>query len=164
FGGSAWEWHTARRQYYLHKSLTGQPDLNFRTPAVQDAVLDVMRFWLDRGLDGFRLDTVNYYFHDARLRSNPPLVAGKGKPAVNPYDMQSHKFSKSQPENLDWLRKVRALLDDYPGVTTVGEVGDDERGLELMKQYTAGGDLLHMCYSFDFLSPKYSAAHFRAKA
>ncbi|OAM77638.1 alpha-glucosidase [Devosia elaeis] len=164
FGGSAWEWHTARRQYYLHNFLTSQPDLNFHNPAVQDAVLDVMRFWLDRGLDGFRLDTVNYYFHDARLRSNPPLVAGKGKPAVNPYDMQSHKFSKSQPENLDWLRKVRTLLDDYPGVTTVGEVGDDERGLELMKQYTAGGDLLHMCYSFDFLSPKYSAAHFRAKA
>ncbi|UYN99454.1 MAG: alpha-glucosidase [Devosia sp.] len=163
FGGSAWEWHTGRRQYYLHNFLTSQPDLNFHNPAVQDAVLDVMRFWLDRGLDGFRLDTVNYYFHDARLRSNPPLKSLKGQPAINPYDMQSHKYSKSQPENVDWLRRVRALLDTYPGTTSVGEVGDDERGLELMKQYTSGSELLHMCYSFDFLGPKFSAEHFRSK-
>ena len=163
FGGSAWEWHTARKQYYLHNFLTSQPDLNFHNPAVQDAVLGVMRFWLDRGLDGFRLDTVNYYFHDAKLRSNPSLAELRGKPATNPYDMQSHQFSKSQPENMDWLRKLRAMMDEYPGVTTVGEVGDDERGLELMKQYTSGSDLLHMCYSFDFLGPKFSAAHFRSK-
>ena len=163
FGGSAWEWHTARKQYYLHNFLTSQPDLNFHNPAVQEAVLDVMRFWLDRGLDGFRLDTVNYYFHDARLRSNPPLKSLKGLPATNPYDMQSHKFSKSQPENVDWLRKVRKLLDKYPGTTTVGEVGDDERGVELMAQYTSGSDMLHMCYSFDFLGPKFTARHFRSK-
>jgi len=163
FGGSAWEWHTARRQYYLHNFLTSQPDLNFHNPAVQDAVLEVMRFWLDRGLDGFRLDTVNYYFHDAQLRPNPPLKSLKGKPAINPYDMQSHRFSKSQPENVAWLKRVRTLLDGYPGATTVGEVGDEERGLELMKQYTSGTDLLHMCYSFDFLGPKFSAEHFRSK-
>ncbi|PXA99189.1 alpha-glucosidase [Nostoc sp. 3335mG] len=163
FGGSAWEWHTARKQYYLHNFLTSQPDLNYHNPKVQDAVLDVMRFWLDRGLDGFRLDTVNYYFHDAQLRSNPPLKSLKGKPAVNPYDMQSHQFSKSRPENVDWLKRVRRLLDDYPGATTVGEVGDDERGLELMKQYTSGPEMLHMCYSFDFLGPKFSAEHFRSK-
>ncbi|ODT83507.1 MAG: alpha-glucosidase [Pelagibacterium sp. SCN 64-44] len=164
FGGSAWEWHTARRQYYLHNFLTSQPDLNFHNPQVQEAVLEAMRFWLDRGLDGFRLDTVNYYFHDARLRSNPPLAALGGKPVTNPYDMQSHQFSKSQPENIGWLRRVRALLDDYPGATSVGEVGDDERGVELMAQYTSGSDMLHMCYSFDFLGPKFSAAHFRSKA
>jgi len=163
FGGSAWEWHTARKQYYLHNFLTSQPDLNFHNPAVQDAVLDVMRFWLDRGLDGFRLDTVNYYFHDAQLRSNPPLKSLHGKPAVNPYDMQSHRYSKSQPENVEWLKKVRKLLDAYPGAATVGEVGDEERGLELMKAYTSGTELLHMCYSFDFLGPKFSAEHFRSK-
>ncbi|RYE58533.1 MAG: alpha-glucosidase, partial [Hyphomicrobiales bacterium] len=60
FGGSAWEWNTSRKQYFLHNFLTSQPDLNFHNPAVQEAVLEVMRFWLDRGLDGFRLDTVNY--------------------------------------------------------------------------------------------------------
>jgi alpha-glucosidase len=163
FGGSAWEWHTSRKQYYLHNFLTSQPDLNFHNPAVQEAVLEVMRFWLDRGLDGFRLDTVNYYFHDAQLRSNPPLKSLKGKPAVNPYDMQSHKYSKSQPENVAWLKRVRTMMDAYPGATTVGEVGDEERGLELMRQYTSGTDLLHMCYSFDFLGPKFSAEHFRSK-
>jgi alpha-glucosidase len=163
FGGSAWEWHTARKQYYLHNFLTSQPDLNFHNPAVQDAVLDAMRFWLDRGLDGFRLDTVNYYFHDAQLRSNPPLKSLKGQPATNPYDMQSHKFSKSQPENIGWLKKVRKLLDKYPGATSVGEVGDDERGLELMKAYTSSTELLHQCYSFDFLGPKFTAKHFRSK-
>jgi len=163
FGGSAWEWHTARKQYYLHNFLASQPDLNFHNRAVQEAVLQVMRFWLDRGLDGFRLDTVNYYFHDAGLRSNPPLAELNGKAVTNPYDMQSHRYSKSQPENMDWLRQVRALLDQYPGTTSVGEVGDDERGLELMKTYTSGSELLHMCYSFDFLSPKFSAAHFRSK-
>lgn len=163
FGGSSWEWHTARKQYYLHNFLTSQPDLNFHNPKVQDAVLDTMRFWLNRGLDGFRLDTVNYYFHDAQLRSNPALLTADGQPRTNPYDMQSHKFDKSQPENLAWLKRVRALLDEFPGTTSVGEVGDDERGVELMKAYTAGSDLLHMCYSFDFLSPEFSAQHFRSR-
>ncbi len=69
-----------------------QPDLNFHNPDVQDALLDTMRFWLERGVDGFRLDTVNYYFHDAQLRSNPPLTAQRVAPAVNPYDMQDHRL------------------------------------------------------------------------
>ena len=155
FGGSAWEWHTARKQYYLHNFLTAQPDLNFHNPAVQDAVLEIMRFWLDRGLDGFRLDTVNYYFHDARLRANPPLKSLKGMPATNPYDMQSHKIlQKASLKNVAWLKKLRKLLDQYPGTTTVGEVGDDERGLELMKLYTSGTSMLHQCYSFDFSWPQ----------
>ncbi|MBD8065599.1 alpha glucosidase [Devosia sp. PTR5] len=164
FGGSAWEWHTARKQYYLHNFLISQPDLNYHNPKVQDAILDVMRFWLDRGVDGFRLDTVNYYFHDAQLRSNPPLLRDEGEPlAINPYDMQSHKYSKSQPENIDWLRRVRNLLDEYPGAAVVGEVGDEEQGVELMAAYTSGTDLLQMCYSFDFLGKQFSATHFRSK-
>ncbi|MBJ7577473.1 alpha-glucosidase [Devosia sp. MC532] len=163
FGGSSWEWHTARKQYYLHNFLTSQPDLNFHNPDVQDAVLDTMRFWLNRGLDGFRLDTVNYYFHDAKLRSNPALPTPDGQPLTNPYDMQSHHFDKSQLDNVAWLKRVRALLNEYPGATSVGEVGDDERGVELMKAYTSGTDLLHMCYSFDFLSPIFTAEHFRSK-
>jgi alpha-glucosidase len=163
FGGRAWEWNPARRQYYLHNFLVSQPDLNFHNPAVQDAVLDVMRFWLERGVDGFRFDTVNYYFHDARLRSNPPARRKDHLPyAVNPYDMQQHKYSKSQPENIGFLKRVRALMDQYPGTTTVGEVGDSDRAVELMAEYTSGGDKLHMCYSFEFLDEKFSAAHFRS--
>jgi len=162
FGGRAWEWNPTRGQYYLHNFLASQPDLNFHNPEVQQAVLDVMRFWLERGLDGFRLDTVNYYFHDSKLRSNPPNRRDEHLPyAVNPYDMQEHKYSKSQPENLAFLKRVRALLDEFPGTTSVGEVGDSHRSVELMAAYTSGGDALHMCYGFDFLGPQFTAAHFR---
>jgi alpha-glucosidase len=81
FGGSAWEWDGKRMQYYLHNFLTSQPDLNFHNPEVQDALLDVVRFWLDRGVDGFRLDTINFYFHDKELRDNPPLAGAAQRPS-----------------------------------------------------------------------------------
>ncbi len=73
FGGSAWQWDARREQYFLHNFLTSQPDLNLHEPAVQDALLDVERFWLKRGVDGFRLDTINFYFADKYLRDNPSL-------------------------------------------------------------------------------------------
>lgn len=156
FGGSAWQWDARREQYYLHNFLTSQPDLNFHDPAVQDALLDVVRFWLDRGVDGFRLDTINFYIHDKQLRSNPALPKDQRDasiaPSVNPYNHQLHLYSKNQPENLDFLRRFRAVLDEYPAATAVGEVGDAQMGLEIMGQYTAGDDLVHMCYSFEFLS------------
>jgi alpha-glucosidase len=164
FGGSVWEWNGTRRQYYLHNFLISQPDLNFHNPAVQDAVLDVMRFWLERGVDGFRLDTVNYYFHDQQLRSNPANPVEEHLPlATSPYEMQIHQYSKSQPENLDFLRRVRVLLDQFPGTTSVGEVGDSHQSVELMAQYTSGGDTLHMCYGFDFLGHEFTAEHFRSR-
>ncbi|MDB5539646.1 MAG: Maltodextrin glucosidase [Devosia sp.] len=164
FGGRAWEWNPSRGQYYFHNFLIEQPDLNFHNPDVQDAVLDVMRFWLERGVDGFRLDTVNYYFQDKQLRNNPPARRPKHLPyAVNPYDMQDHRFGKSQPENVTFLKRVRKLLDQYPGTTTVGEVGDSHRGLQLMEEYTSGGDKLHMAYTFDMLGPEFTAEHFRTK-
>ena len=164
FGGRAWEWNPSRGQYYFHNFLLEQPDLNFHNPAVQDAVLDVLRFWLERGVDGFRLDTVNYYFHDRQLRSNPPARRPRHLPyAVNPYDMQEHRYGKSQPENVTFLKRVRALLDQFPGTTTVGEVGDSHIGLRLMGEYTSGGDKLHMAYTFDMLGNEFSAAHFRGK-
>ena len=164
FGGSAWEWDARRRQYYLHNFLTSQPDFNFHNPAVQDWLLSVLRFWLDRCVDGFRLDTVNFYFHDDKLRSNPPDPRNKaGKPAVNPYDMQDHLYSKNRPENLAFLERLRALLDSYEGRTMVGEVGESRRAGEIMAAYTAGTTRLHMAYSFDMLGPEYTAAHFRDK-
>ena len=164
FGGRAWEWNPSRGQYYFHNFLTSQPDLNFHNPAVQEAVLDVMRFWLERGVDGFRLDTVNYFFHDKALRNNPPARRPKHLPyAVNPYDMQEHRYGKSQPENVEFMKRVRTLLDRFPGTTSVGEVGDSHKGLQLMGEYTSGGDKLHMCYSFDLLGPEYTAAHFRTR-
>ena len=158
FGGSAWEWDTTRCQYYLHNFLASQPDLNFHNIEVQNALLDTVRFWLDRGVDGFRLDTINFYFHSAGLESNPGLPADQRNssiaPKVNPYNYQRHLFDKNQLENIAFLKRFRELLDEYPATTAVGEVGDAERGLELVAEYTSGGDKVHMCYSFDFLSPE----------
>ena len=156
FGGSAWQWDGAREQYYLHNFLASQPDLNFHCAAVQDALLDMVRFWLEKGVDGFRLDTINFFFHDKQLRSNPPLSLEQRDesiaPRVNPYNHQLHLHSKNQPENLEFLKRFRALLDEYPARTAVGEIGDSQMGLEIMGQYTSGDDHIHMCYSFDFLS------------
>ena len=156
FGGSAWEWDGERMQYYLHNFLAEQPDLNFHNPDVQDELLDIARFWLDRGVDGFRLDTVNFYFHDRELRDNPPLAPEERNdntaPSVNPYNFQDHLYDKTRPENIDFLRRLRAVLDEYPAATSVGEVGESQRGTEVQAAYTAGDDLLHMCYDFDFLS------------
>lgn len=166
FGGPGWEWDGVRRQYYQHNFLTSQPDLNFHNPDVQDAVLDTVRFWLDRGVDGFRLDTVNYYFCDKRLRDNPPAApseesAGLDAPDTNPYGMQHHLYDKTQPENIGFLKRFRAILDRYEGRTTVGEVGDGARSLKTVAAYTSGGDKLHMCYTFDLLGPDFTASHIR---
>ncbi len=156
FGGSAWEWDPTRCQYYLHNFLSTQPDLNFHNQDVQDALLDTVQFWLDRGVDGFRLDTVNFYVHSQGLEDNPPLPPelrnSSIAPAVNPYNHQMHVYDKSRPENLDFLKRFRALLDQYPGSAAVGEVGDAERGLEIVAQYTSGDERVHMCYAFDFLT------------
>jgi len=160
FGGSAWDFDPKRRQYYMHNFLTEQPDLNFHNPQVVDALLDSMRFWLERGVDGFRLDTVNFYVHDKALRDNPPsdwtVFPG------NPYEAQNHIHSKTRPENLAVLGRMRALTDEYGQAMMVGEVGEmGHRQVEVMGEYTTGPDRLHMAYSFAMLSHDHSAGHFR---
>jgi alpha-glucosidase len=156
FGGSAWQWDGRRQQYYLHNFLTSQPDLNFHCDAVQDALLDVALFWLKRGVDGFRLDTINFYIADRYLRDNPALPPELRNntiaPSVNPYNHQLHLFDKNQPENLEFLRKFRAVLNPW-NAAAVGEVGDAQRGLEIMAEYTSGGDKVQMCYPFEMLQP-----------
>lgn len=155
FGGSAWQWDARREQYYLHNFLVSQPDLNFHNEEVVQAVLNATQFWLDRGVDGFRLDTINFYYADNELRDNPPLPAEERNaniaPSVNPYNHQMHLHSKNQPENLEFLRKFRALLDQY-GAAAVGEVGDAQLGLDLLGEYTAGEDFVQMCYAFELLA------------
>lgn len=166
FGGSAWAWNAQRRQYFLHNFLDSQPDLNFHSPDVQQALLDAMAFWLDRGVDGFRLDTVNFYTHDAELRDNPALPADAQDsdwPPGNPYEMQDHVFSKSRPENIAFLQRLRDLTDSYDARAMVGEVGDSLRAIDIMAEYTKGNDRLHMAYSFDMLGPQFTAKHFRKK-
>jgi alpha-glucosidase len=166
FGGSAWQWDTRRRQYYLHNFLSSQPDLNFHHPEVQAAVLDSVKFWLDFGVDGYRLDVVNFYFHDQQLRSNPargePDGSDAAVPATNPYGWQWHRFDKSQPENLVFLQRLRALLDQYPDTAMVGEIGDDD-GLARVAEYTGAGPngepRLHMAYCFDLLGEPHDAPY-----
>ncbi|WP_137939615.1 alpha-glucosidase family protein [Chitinivorax sp. B] len=159
FGGSAWQWDSGRQQYYLHNFLASQPDLNLHNPSVRAALLEDMRFWLDRGVDGFRLDTVNFYFHDAELRDNPPWTTrgelAEGVPASNPYALQHHLYDKTRPENLGFLRELRTLLDQY-GAVTVGEIGADD-SIGVMADYTSGHDKLHMAYSFHLLTERFSA-------
>ncbi|MEM9425161.1 MAG: alpha-glucosidase [Pseudomonadota bacterium] len=162
FGGPAWEFNPQRGQYYLHNFLASQPDLNFHNPDVVDAILETCKHWLDRGLDGFRLDTVNYYFHDQKLRSNPPAQAKPQVMATDVYGMQDNIYNKTRPENLAFLEKLRRLTDQYPDIMMVGEVGEmGHRAIEIMGEYTAGTERLHMAYSFAMLGPDFSAEHFQ---
>lgn len=162
FGGFAWQWDARRCQYYLHNFLPEQPDLNFHEPAVRAAQLDNLRFWLELGVDGFRLDVVAFYFHDRHLRDNPPRRSGTA-PGVgphNPYAMQEHRYDVCQPENLPFLEELRRLLDRYPGATSLGEItGDDPVGI--LAEYTAGRDRLHMGYTFALFGADGSPAHVR---
>ena len=162
FGGPAWEFDPQRGQYYLHNFLAAQPDLNYHNPEVVSAILETCKFWLDRGLDGFRLDTVNYFFHDKELRSNPPAQVAPQVMATDLYGMQQHIYDKTRPENLGFLERLRSLTDQYDDIMMVGEVGEmGRRSIEIMGEYTAGSDRLHMAYSFAMLGPDFSVEHFR---
>ena len=164
FGGSAWQWDTRRQQYYLHNFLTSQPDLNFHNRDVQDAILDAARFWLDIGVDGFRLDVVNMYFHDASLADNEvadtPDKMFVGIAETNPFARQHHMNQMCRPDNLQFLQRLRGVLDEYPGSTTVGEIGAPH-ALDIMAAYTEGRDKLHMAYTFELLGEKHSADYIR---
>lgn len=163
FGGVAWTWEPRREQYYLHNFLSSQPQLNFHNPDVRAAMLDNLRFWLDRGVDGMRLDSINFCFHDARLRDNPPkpahLRVGRGFSADNPYAYQYHHHNNTQPENLPLLEELRTLFDQYPGATTLGEISTED-SLATMAEYVTG-TRLHMGYSFELLVEDRSAAYIR---
>ncbi len=164
FGGIAWTWEPRRGQYYLHNFLSKQPDLNFHNPDVAQASLDNMRFWLERGVDGVRLDAINFCFHDLELRDNPPRPPherrARGFNADNPYGHQWHRFNNTQPEMLPFLERVRDLLDEYPGTVALGEISSDD-STATVADYTQPGRL-HMGYSFELLSTDSSPRHIRA--
>ena len=164
FGGPAWTWEPRRQQYYLHNFLSSQPDLNFHNPEVPRAMLEHVRFWLDRGVDGLRLDAINFCFHDQALRDNPPKPGnqrvGRGFSPDNPYAYQYHWYNNTQPQNLAFLEQLRMLLDSYPGVAALGEIASED-SLATMAEYTRPGRL-HMGYSFELLSDDFSSAHIRS--
>ena len=153
FGGPAWTWDARRGQYYMHTFLREQPQLNVHNPHVQDALLEVARFWLERGVDGFRLDALNHAMHDPRLRNNPPAPANTGsgaKPRSRPFDFQIRRHSQSQPGVVAFIERIRALCDRYGAIHTVAEVGGDKAQAEI-KAYTKGDRRLNSAYGFDFL-------------
>jgi len=164
FGGIAWKWEPRRAQYYLHNFLSVQPDLNFHNPDVRRAVLGNLEFWLERGVDGVRLDAINFCFHDAQLRNNPPKPieqrTGRGFLPDNPYAYQYHVYNNTRPENLPFIEELRAMVDRYPGAVTLGEISAEDSNAT-MAEYTRPGRL-HMGYSFELLSSERSPAHIRA--
>jgi alpha-glucosidase len=149
FGGPAWTWDARRGQYYLHNFLKEQPQLNLHNPAVQAAALDVVRFWLDRGVDGFRIDALNFAMHDPLLRDNPP-APDDGRPRTRPFDFQRKLYNQSHPGIVLFIERIRALIDGHGVRFTVAEVGGDDSDRE-MKLFTAGETRLNSAYGFDFL-------------
>ena len=155
FGGPAWTWDERYKQYYLHNFLKEQPDLNFHNPDVRAEILDICTFWLDRGVDGFRLDVANFYYHDQALRDNPPKTEGTAFATQfehqTPYSAQQHIYDKSRPENLKFLTKLRALTDKYENRFLIGEIGDDHP-YERSHEYTSGNNRLHTSYNTHMMS------------
>lgn len=149
FGGPAWTWDARRGQYFMHNFLSSQPQLNVHNRDVQDALLAAVRFWLDRGVDGFRIDAINFSMHDPMLRDNPPAPPSN-KPRTRPFDFQQKIYNQSHPDIALFLERIRALTDEYEGAFTVAEVGGEEAERE-MKLFTAGERRLNSAYGFNFL-------------
>jgi alpha-glucosidase len=161
FGGSAWEWHSPTGQYYLHSFLKEQPDLNWRNPQVKDAMFSVLRFWLERGVDGFRIDVAHFIIKDPDLRDNPlKEVAGSDfhKP-LGEYDSQIHIHDQDHADIHPIYREFRQLLDDYSSERTrvaIGEIHIFE--WEKWASYYGGNlDELHMPFNFQLLGVEWQA-------
>jgi alpha-glucosidase len=150
FHGPSWTWDARRGQYYLHNFLSAQPDLNVHNPEVQEALLATARFWLERGVDGFRLDAINFAMHDPALTDNP-AVADPAAKRTRPFDYQHHFHNQSHPDIPAFLERLRALIDSYGADRfTVAEVGGEQADRE-MKLFTQGPARLNSAYGFNFL-------------
>ena len=149
FACPAWTWDARRQQYYMHNFLPEQPDLNLHNPEVQNALLEVARFWLDRGIDGFRLDAINCGMHDPHLRNNPPAPK-KFRSETRPCFMQMPKYNMCHDDMPQVLERLRLVTNEYDDIFTVAEVGTAEP-LPIMKDYTHGAHRLNTAYSFEFL-------------
>jgi len=156
FGGSAWQWDERTGQYYLHCFLKEQPDLNWRNPEPRAAMMEVIRYWLEMGVDGFRLDVANCFLKDEGLRDNPRRAFG-----LRPYDRQRHLYELNQAENLDVMRQIRATVDACTGRVTIGEIYALPPGdTEVSAAYYANGAGLHMAFDFAFLFSPWRASAF----
>ncbi len=149
FGGPAWTWDARRRQYYMHNFLTAQPQLNCHNMQVQDALLGVAKFWLDRGVDGFRVDAINFAMHNPALTDNPPAPPTNAV-QTRSFDFQLHIHNQSHADIPLFIERIRALTDQYEARFTVAEVGGANAERE-MKAFTAGACHFNSAYGFNFL-------------
>ena len=122
FGGPAWEWDQHTQQYYLHEFLVEQPDLNWRNPEVERAMHDVLRFWLDRGVAGFRIDVMDRIVKDPELRDNPGEPNREFARRFGQTALQRHIYDQNWPDIIDFTRRIRSVVDAYTERYTVGEV------------------------------------------
>ena len=151
FGGPAWTQHPATGQHYLHSFLASQPDLNWRNPELERAMLDVLRFWMERGVDGFRIDVAARAMKDPYLRDNPPApVVDPRSYKFNPeWAATEHIHDGAHPDTHALFRKLRKVLDEFPERYSVGEIHDWD--WERWASYYGAGDELHMPFNFALL-------------
>ena len=164
-GGSAWEWDDSTAQYYLHTFLNKQPDLNWRNPAVKAAMFAIIRFWLDRGIDGFRVDAAHYILKDPDLRDNPlnPSVQRVLHKPMGDYDSQLHLYDNGHADVHTVYRELRHLLDRYSTTRPrmlMGEVHIFDRQV-WASYYGVDLDELHMPFNFDLVSAAWNAQAIR---
>jgi len=159
FGGGGWEYVPEREQYFFHSFLKQQPDLNWRNPAVVDAIEAVLRFWMDRGVDGFRLDVFNSYLKHPELPSNPRTWNPAG--LLYPYIGQRHLHDRDQADMSIALEMMRRTVDEQPGRFLVGETLDEDRRYRMAARYAGDdADQLHLAFNFYLLRSRWSAAVF----
>ncbi len=159
FGGPAWTWDETTRQFFYHSYLREQPDLNWRNPQVEQAMLDILRFWLDRGVDGFRIDALRKVIKDASFRDNPPNP--DWDPSGNPYKRLLPVFSASRPGVHDIIRRMRDVLDGYTDRVMIGELYEP---LEKLVTYYGSTDApeCHLPFNFLLLKTPWNAGALRA--
>ncbi len=155
FGGKAWEWDEQTREYYLHSFLKEQPDLNWRNPEVVQAMLGIVRFWLEREVDGFRLDVAHWILKDPLLRDNPLNPDYDPDKSNNPYDSQIHLYDKGHEDVHEIFRQFRALLDEYSRERSRYSIGEIHifNWKEWALYYGENLDELHMPFNFAFIQP-----------
>lgn len=151
FGGPAWTFDPRRHQYYLHHFGSFQPSLNIWNPEVRDRIKKTAGFWLDMGVDGFRLDVAHTYLYDPELKDNPVQDTSNFWPSDlphgNPLGMQQRVNSMCRPENYDWIREFRSFIDQWDNKCLMAEAGGDHAE-EVATSYSQGGDLFHMSYTY----------------
>src|SRR6185437_7420173 len=155
FGGSAWQWHPVRRQYYLHHFLPSQPKLDLRNEEVLNAHFSNAEFWLARGVDGFRLDAIDFMLHDGMLRDNPPNPNRAEPSPWNPFRFQRHLYDMCQPANQELVTDLRRFIDRFPEVVTLGELSSEAGALGRVAALT-GRSKLHMAYTLGVMKTAFS--------